>query len=213
MIISPIIPIWLMVIICIVLLVLKPKNIYGFIRQVMIVILLFVINLRIMIQSDNVKIGTSNLDVLFVIDNTISMLAEDMKGNTTRLEVLKEDCQYIMDELDGSKFSVITFNNKSNILIPYTTDMNMASQSIKSINVMEEFYARGSSLNTPLDNMLQQLKSSNEKKDRTRIVFFISDGEITSDEKLESYSELKEYVADGAVLGYGTKERRKNESY
>ena len=37
-----------------------------------------------------------------------------------------------------------------------------------------------------------------------RILFFISDGEITSEEKLSSFSSIKKYVDDGAVLGYGT---------
>ena len=43
---EPIIPIWLMVIICIGLLAIKRKGIAPYIRQVLIVLLLFAINLR-----------------------------------------------------------------------------------------------------------------------------------------------------------------------
>ena len=50
MIVSPIIPIWLMGIICVILIILKSKNWKTFIRQIIIVILLFLINLRIMIH-------------------------------------------------------------------------------------------------------------------------------------------------------------------
>ena len=80
-------------ILCIILLIMRRKNKYAYIRQILIVILLFVINLRIMIPSSDVKVQTNNFDVLFVIDETISMLAEDYNGNNTRYEGVKEDCK------------------------------------------------------------------------------------------------------------------------
>ena len=47
-------------------------------------------------------------------------------------------------------------------------------------------------------------KDLDNDRDNYQIVFFISDGEITSDEKLKSYSKLDDNIDDGAVLGYGT---------
>ena len=38
------------------------------------------------------------------------------------------------------------------------------------------------------------------------IVFFISDGEITNNDALCSFSEIRQYIDGGAVLGYGTEE-------
>ena len=37
-------------------------------------------------------------------------------------------------------------------------------------------------------------------------VFFITDGEITNNDSLESFSKASKYIDYGAVLGYGTKE-------
>ena len=56
--------------------------------------------------------------------------------------------------------------------------------------------------------MLDALKKNQERdKDRVQIVFFFSDGEITSkNEKLGSYADAEEYIVSGAVLGYGTEE-------
>ena len=45
--INPIIPLWLMGIICIVLLFFKRKGIFNYVRQIVIVALLFLINMRI----------------------------------------------------------------------------------------------------------------------------------------------------------------------
>lgn len=205
MIISPIIPIWVMIIICVILGILAiNKNKYASLRCLLIIVLLFIINLRIMISSSDVIVMSNNLDVIFVIDATISMAAEDYNGNQKRLEAVKKDCNYIMEQLAGAKFSVISFKTSSQILIPFTKDTTMATESINAIQTEYKLYARGSSMNVPKENMLQLLESSSKKENRKRIVFFISDGEITNDDKLESFSELKKYVDDGAVLGYGT---------
>ena len=169
MIIFPIIPIWLMGILCIILLIMRRKNKYAYIRQILIVILLFVINLRIMIPSSDVKVQTNNFDVLFVIDETISMLAEDYNGNNTRYEGVKEDCKYIINELYGARFSVIKFNNTSQIITPYTKDAELTIETINALTPVDELYARGSSLNVSIDDIKSSLESSSKKEDRKRI--------------------------------------------
>lgn len=202
----PIIPIWLMLIICITLIIVIIKNNKKNINQIIIVIILFLINLRIMIQTDTANIEEKNVEVLFAIDNTISMIAEDYNGTNPRLEGVKEDCKFIIDNLIGAKFSIITFNNSAKILIPFTLDSNLAKDSIDIIEPIEELYARGTSLNTPIETIEDILKRASQKnKDTKRILFFISDGEITDESKLKSFSNIKKYINDGAVLGYGTK--------
>lgn len=207
MIINPIIPIWLMSIICIaiILINIKSKNKFSILRQIIIAVLLFLINIRIMIPGGNASKISNNLDVLLVIDNTISMIAEDYNENTPRLTAVKEDCNYIIDKLTGAKFSVITFNNESQIKIPFTKDVNAVSNVIDTIQVIDTLYSKGSSLNIAFNDMKTSLELSTKNKDRKRVVFFISDGEITNEDTLKSFSELKEYIYDGAVLGYGTK--------
>ncbi len=206
MITSPIIPIWLMGIICIILVILKSKNIKTFIRQIIIVVLLFMINLRIMIPSKDAKVLETNLDVFFVIDNTISMLAEDYNHNDQRINGVISDCEYIIEQLSGSNFSVITFSNESKVQTPPTKDNDMTIAALKGMKVVDELYARGSSMNVVLEELENSLKKVSEKEDRNSIVFFISDGEITNEEKLKSFSSVKKYITDGAVLGYGTAE-------
>lgn len=200
----PIIPVWIMIIICIIVLILKRKKTKDYIIQIFIVILLFIINLRPMVKSSNVYVENNNLDVLFVIDTTISMLAEDVNDSENRLEAVRKDCEYIIDELSGSKFSIITFNNDARLMFPYTKDYNLVKNTLATIKPLDEFYSKGSSLNTPKEIMKNTLKVSNNNEKREKIVFYISDGEITNDEKLKSFSDLKEYISDGAVLGYGT---------
>ena len=200
----PIIPIWIMLIICISLIIyiiIKKRDLL----QILIIILLFVINLRIMIPSNNSKTIKNNLDVLFVIDNTISMNALDYNGSNTRLSGVKEACNYIIDELNGSRFSVITFDNTSRIVTPYTYDANITREAISIMMPINELYAKGSSIDVSLDSIMYSLKNSKKKNDNNRIIFFISDGENTSNNSIKSFKSISKYISDGAVLGYGTK--------
>ncbi len=225
---NPIIPIWLMTVICIILVILlmydrqkkikklkensnklsniKKYNINTTI-EVIIISLLFIINLRIMIPNGEINTVESDLDIMFVVDTSVSMKALDYDGQKERLEGVISDCCYIIDELSGCKFSIITFGDTVQRLIPFTTDSDMVQAELKSIKLENDFYAKGTSINSVNSELEKTLKNENERQNGNSkiIVFFITDGEITKDgEKLESFSNLKQYVLDGAVLGYGT---------
>jgi len=202
--IFPIIPIWLMSIICVGLIVIIIKYNKKNIIEIVIVVLMFIINLRVMIPTENSKVLANDLNVLFVIDNTISMNAEDYDGSKTRLYGVKKDCKKIIEKLNGARFSLITFNNSAKIVTPFTKDANITIEAIDIVKPIETLYARGSSLNTPLDTMISLLKSSKKDDNKKTILFFISDGEITDESSLKSFKEIAEYVDNGAVLGYGT---------
>ena len=203
----PIIPLWLIIVISIsliALILIKPQRLSLTIKYLVLIILLFIINLRIMLPNGKEPIVKTNLDVLFVIDNTISMQAEDYKGNNKRMQGVVEDCKYIINELEGSRFAVISFDNKAKIGIPFTLDKNMAIETIEILKPKEEFYARGTNLDISIELMQSMLEITKKNNDNVRIVFFISDGENTSDKAIKSFSGLKKYIDNGAVLGYGT---------
>ncbi len=205
--INPIIPIWLMAILCVTMLFLKRNSWKAYVRQIIAVVLIFCVNLRIMVPSDNVTATTQELDtyVLFVVDDTLSMLARDYDGDTERLTAVKKDCENIIEKMDGAKFAVISFNNNANLVAPYTDNSDYAKSVIDSLYPLESLYAKGSSLNVCKDVMIDTLKRAHEKGDGNVIVFFVSDGEITSsDSRLESFDEAAKYTDGGAVLGYGT---------
>lgn len=208
MIINPIIPIWLMIIIIIVLFILIDKKIKKIIFQLILAIVLFAINLRPMVRNDDIKIPATNTDILFVIDNTISMIAEDYDGNGLRLDAVKNDCKYISEELYGSRFALVTFDNVARLRVPFTRDQRTFSEGIESMATVEYLYAHGSSLSLPAKKMKEFLERSTKKENTKTILFFITDGEInTENNKLgNEFSSLAKYIDGGAVLGYGTKE-------
>ena len=234
MIVNPIIPIWLMTFICIILIIvivynerkrkkkskennknslsqgydkkIKKYNI-NMIIEIIIIIILFIINLRIMIPNGETNVIKSDLNIIFVVDTSVSMRALDYNGSKERIEGVINDCCYIIDELSGCKFSIITFGDTAQRLIPFTTDSDMVQAELKAIKLENDFYASGTSINLVNEELEKTLKKESERHDQNArfVLFFITDGEITKEgEKLESFSNIKQYVDDGAVLGYGT---------
>ena len=208
MIFNPIIPIWIMAVLCVGMLFLKRKGVWPYIRQILIVILLFLVNLRPMFPGERENTGETemNVYVLFVVDDTISMVAQDYNGKEERLAGVSADCAYIVDSLPGAKFSVISFHNSATLASPFTDNADHIKGCVESLYPLEDFYARGSSLNTPKDMMIATLKRAKEKGDGKVALFFLSDGEITDGSKLDSYKDAAAYIDGGAVLGYGTSE-------
>ncbi len=182
------------------------KKVLSVFRLVLILTLVFLLNLRPSIKRYNAEIELKNIDVLFVVDTTISMWAEDYGDKAQRMEGVQETCDYILQELAGSNFALIRFDNRAQILAPFTQDGRSVSDAFSTIKQPDTYYATGSNLNVPYDDMKDLLISSSKKDERKTVVFFISDGEITDDSKLQSYAELEQYVDGGAVLGFGTKE-------
>lgn len=156
-------------------------------------------------KGPDIKIKkSSNLNVLFVIDDTISMIANDCNGE--RLDKVKEDACRIVDGFDGANFSVISFNNTASLIAPFSKDTEHVKNAINSLYPIERFYATGSSLDTPKELMTTILKGIKEDANQKTAVIYISDGEITAENAvLSSFKELSQYIDGGMVLGYGTK--------
>ena len=173
-------------------------------RLFFIMLLAFLIDLRIMDKKYNAQVEMKNLDVLFVVDTTISMWAEDYGKKNTRMDGVMADAEYIIDELQGSNFGLIRFDNNAQILCPFTQDHTCVRDAFSTIKTPDKDYAKGSSLNTSYDAMMELLDSSNNKKERMTIVFFMSDGEITNGSDRMSFEEMQGMIDAGAVMGYGT---------
>lgn len=210
MITNPIIPVWIMAIFCIVMLLLKRKGAKNFIRQILVVILLFVINLRPMIPGDGIKqVETKNIDILFVVDNTLSMLARDYRNEDgmviTRHEAIANDIDEVMKSFSGASFALITFDNDSQVAVPYTNDMKTIRNYLLSLTPPASTYADGTSMNNALRTMDTYLDNERET---IKIVFYITDGELTgnSSRNIRVNSSLVENIDLGVVLGYGTEE-------
>ena len=193
----------------IIMLVLIILNRKGIIRRILILALIVIISQRPMLRDQEDIVFNMDLDVLFVIDTTVSMNAVDSRG-TMRLESVKADCKSIMEAFHGSSFAVITYGNIAQVKYPFTSDAATIEDVIDRLKIIDPNYATGSTLDMPYEYMKMLLESSNEKEKHKSIVFFMGDGELTKSEQsgtnLDQYKDLQELIDSGAVLGYGTVE-------
>ncbi|MBR4207475.1 MAG: VWA domain-containing protein [Lachnospiraceae bacterium] len=158
---------------------------------------------RPMVKNNEVEYTRPNLDVLFVVDNTISMWAKDCRAGT-RMKEAEDTIDRIMETLKGSSFALITFGSESEIRMPLTQDAQSISDAVTTLRNPSKYVAKGSSLNAPYEDMKYMLEHMGKDEERQRIVFFISDGEITNGDKLMDFSPLKKMTDGGAVLGFGS---------
>ena len=178
----------------------------ALIRMLVLLAVVFAVNLRPMIPDRNIKAEMKNVDVMFVIDTTISMWALDYNGSYDRMSGVLADCRHIMEKLYGANFALVRFDNRAQVLSPFTQDTKNVEDALTTILAPDENYARGSDLNVPYDEMENLLISSRMKEDRKTAVFFISDGEITNGSERPSFTAFAKDIDGGAVLGYGTVE-------
>ena len=204
---EPIVPIPIMAVICVVLIVFKRRGITPYIRQILAVILLFVVNLRPMYPSDNitVKVSKTDLNVILVLDDTISMLADDQAGYENRMDKAKQDMYYIIENLPGAEFTVIAFNNSVHVMTPFTDSTDYIRNAIDSVYPLSPLYALGTNLSDTEEVIGDVISDLEDRQENCNIVlFFLSDGENTNNARLTSFDDLADHLSGGAVLGYGT---------
>ena len=180
------------------------EKILRILRVALILVLIFTVNLRPQTKRYDMNVETKNIDVLFVCDTTISMWAYDYDGSYERMTGVRKTAEHMMDELYGSAFGLIRFDNRSQILAPFTQDARSVRDAFSTLLAPDRWYARGSRLGTAYDDMESLLISSAGKDGKTTILIFMSDGEITDGSELPDFSALEKYVDGGAVLGFGT---------
>ncbi|MET1053263.1 MAG: VWA domain-containing protein [Mycetocola sp.] len=173
------------------------------------VILLFGLALRPGLPTNlRPPAASGDVDVYFVVDTTSSMAAEDFgPAGDPRLVGVRADLAAIATELTGARFSLITFDAATVQRLPLTTDTSAVVSGAEALNQEVTAYSGGSSISEPVTFVEDRLARDAEAyPERSRILFYLGDGEQTVAEEPGSFDTLEPFVDGGAVLGYGTEE-------
>ncbi|GHD52631.1 VWA domain-containing protein [Mycetocola manganoxydans] len=171
------------------------------------VLLLFGIALRPSLASnDQPSAASGDVDVYFVVDTTSSMAAEDFGAQSEpRLVGVRADIAGIAERLVGARFSLITFDAETVQRLPLTTDASALVSGANALNQEVTVYSGGSSISAPVEYLAERLAVEAEANpDRTRVMYYLGDGEQTVAEPPGSFKALDPFIDEGAVLGYGT---------
>lgn len=149
--------------------------------------------------------GMVNLDVVFVVDRTASISAEDYNGTSERLEGVKHDISELITAFTGARMALITFDSSARVVVPLTDDASALSVATETLQQERTTQSHGSKIDEPIavtKKLLEQSKQGNPEKGR--LVFYFGDGEQTADTEPTSFASLKSLIDGGGVLGYGT---------
>ena len=130
----------------------------------------------------NPKIGTEletvkreGVDIVFAVDVSKSMLAEDIAPN--RLEKSKRLVSAIINQLASDRIGIIAYAAQAIPQLPITTDYGAAKMFLQGLNT-EMLSSQG----TAIDAALTLSQSYfNDEAQTNRVVFLISDGEDHSE--------------------------------
>lgn len=215
MILDPVLPVWVIVVLAAVLAVfaivqlLSPsrgRSRWMWLSRLVMVLLLVVIAVRPTLPASTLPPAASgDVDVYFVVDTTSSMAAEDWGDGEPRLDGVREDILGIAESLLGARVSLVTFDAVTVHRVPLTTDVSALAQAVRALEQEITTYSAGSSIDEPVEYLTDILTAdAADNPERSRIVFYLGDGEQTSGQAPGSFAELAPAIDGGAVLGYGT---------
>lgn len=167
----------------------------------------FLMLLRPGIPGGATQTLATDTDIIIVLDTTASIVAEDWHGDQPRLDGARDDVQAIVDEYPGARFALITFDAASQQRLPLTTDTTALMSALEILRPEVTTQSRGSSIGIA-SSMLQETlaAAADSHPDRSRMVFYLGDGEQTAASDPEPFTGSARFVDGGAVLGYGTSE-------
>ncbi|MFQ6609926.1 MAG: VWA domain-containing protein [Fidelibacterota bacterium] len=135
-------------------------------------ILIFIIlGLARPIKKDSIqKTKTDIIDVMLVIDQSSSMLAQDFEPN--RLGAAKEVAKKFIKDREGDRLGIIVFAGESFIQCPLTTDTDVLVQFADQIEIVDREHD-GTAIGIAIANALNRLRNSDTK---SKIMILLSDG-------------------------------------
>tara|TARA_B110000444_G_C18811464_1_gene582808 strand:- start:467 stop:1498 length:1032 start_codon:yes stop_codon:yes gene_type:complete len=126
----------------------------------------------------NPKIGTrletvtrKGVDVVFAVDVSMSMLAEDVSPN--RILKAKQILSKTIDELVNDRIGIIVYAGKAYAQLPLTTDYTAAKMFLRTINT-DMVPTQGTDIGNAVEMALSYFESGSKKN---RALFILSDGE------------------------------------
>ena len=152
----------------------------------------------------NPKIGTKletvkreGVDIVFAVDVSRSMLAEDIAPN--RLEKSKQLVTQIINNLASDRIGIIAYAGKAFPQLPITTDYASAKMFLQSMNT-----DMLSSQGTAIDEAIQLARNYYDDEDQTnRVLIIISDGEDHNNISAEAAEAASEEGIKIFTIGVG----------
>ncbi len=153
----------------------------------------------------NPQIGTKletvkreGIDIVFAVDVSKSMLAEDIAPN--RIEKSKQIVSQIINQLGTDRIGIIAYAGSAYPVLPITTDYSIAKMFLQDINT-DMVSSQGTAINEAIEVASNYFDDSNQTN---RLLVLLSDGEDHSEDAVSAAEKAKELGMKIVTIGIGT---------
>ncbi|MEC5164576.1 Ca-activated chloride channel family protein [Flavobacterium sp. PL11] len=174
-------------------------------KPVLKLVVLLLAFLGLVIALVNPKIGTKmetvkreGIDIVFAMDVSKSMLAEDVAPN--RLDKSKQLLSQIINQLGNDRIGIVAYAGSAFPVLPITTDYSVAKMFLQSMNT-EMVSSQGTSLDEAIKLSLTYF---DDKSKTSKLLILISDGEDHSDGAESMAEEANKAGMKIITIGVGT---------
>jgi Ca-activated chloride channel family protein len=158
----------------------------------------------IIIAIANPRLGTKmetikrdGIDIVFALDVSKSMLAEDVAPN--RLEKSKQIINQIINNLQGDRIGLIAYAGSAYPILPMTSDYSIGKMYLQNANT-NMLSSQGTALNQAINQAINFFDDDQQSK----LLILISDGEDHGDDSKEALEIAKEKGIKIVAISVGT---------
>ena len=178
----------------------KMKNMVLILGRLAIISLIILALSRPRLSDTIRETKTEIIDILLVIDQSSSMLAQDFKPN--RLEAAKDVAKTFIKDREGDRLGIIVFAGESYIQCPLTRDIDVLLEFTDEIKIIDREHD-GTAIGMAIANSINRLRESEAK---SKTIILLSDGSNNAGEldpttaaDLASQFDIKVYTIGAAT--------------
>jgi len=180
----------------------KMKNMVFILGRLAIISLIILALARPRLSDTIRETKTEIIDILLVIDQSSSMLAQDFKPN--RLEAAKDVAKTFIKDREGDRLGIIVFAGESYIQCPLTRDIDVLLEFTDAIEIIDREHD-GTAIGMAIANSINRLRESEAK---SKTIILLSDGSnnqgelepVTAAELAEKF-DIKIYTVAAGTRG------------
>ena len=174
----------------------KPALKFTIVLLALVALIIALVNPKIGTKMETVK--REGIDIVFAVDVSKSMLAEDIAPN--RLDKSKQLVSQIINQLGSDRIGIVAYAGSAFPVLPITTDYGVAKMFLQSMNT-----DMVSSQGTSLEDAIKLASTFFDKGVKTsKLVILLSDGEDHSEGAQAAAAEANKLGMKIITIGIGT---------
>ena len=173
----------------------KPVLKFGTLILALIALVFALVNPKIGTKMETVK--RQGIDIVFALDISKSMLAEDVAPN--RLDKSKQIISQIINNLGNDRIGIVGYAGSAYPVLPMTTDYSIAKMYLQNMNTNMV-----SSQGTALNDAVNLATKYFDAVDTSKLIILVSDGEDHSEGQSEAINLAIEKGIKIITIGVGT---------